>query len=55
MAQGDLDKASQQWRAWLEKDPRNPNPAWLLGRLEDSRNNWEKAQGLLPESAAGQT
>ena len=30
--------------AWLDKDPRNPNPAWLLGRLEDSRNNWEKAQ-----------
>ena len=44
LAQGDFDKASQQWNAWLAKDPRNPNPAWLLGRLEDSRNNWQKAQ-----------
>ena len=44
MAQGDLDKAAQQWNTWMAKDPRNPNPAWLLGQLEDSRNNWQKAQ-----------
>ena len=33
----------------MAKDPRNPNPAWLLGLLEDSRNNWQKAQQYYQE------
>jgi Flp pilus assembly protein TadD len=44
MLQDKLDKAAQSWLTLAQKDPRNPQPYVLLGTLEDSRNNWQKAQ-----------
>ena len=50
VASGSLDAAVKSWEAWMQKNPKDVRPYIMISSLEQTRNNWQKAQDLLQKA-----
>ncbi|MGH9641025.1 MAG: tetratricopeptide repeat protein [Terriglobales bacterium] len=52
LASGSLDDAVKSWNIWMQKNPKDIRPYIMISSLEQTRNNWQKAQEMLQKAMA---
>ena len=50
VAAGSLDDAIKSWEVWMQKNPKDVRPYIMISGLEQTRNNWQKAQQMLQKA-----
>jgi tetratricopeptide (TPR) repeat protein len=50
VAAGSVDDAVKSWETWIQKNPKDVRPYIMISGLEQTRNNWQKAQQMLQKA-----